>query len=96
MHVGSLLLSSLSLSVSLFLSFTLALSQEVESAKKALFTHRVSKAMRQEYKPHHAKFLRRKVAQLKTVVREREVAEGVLKRESKKADKYKRMANMYW
>jgi len=72
------------------------ITAEVESTKRAMFEFRVKKAMRQEYKPHHAKFLRRKVAQLKTVVREREVAEGILKRESRKTDKQKQMANMYW
>ncbi len=52
------------------------LAQEIVSAKRELFNLRFQQATRQEdqAKPHQFKHLRRRIAQLLTVERERELA----------------------
>lgn len=69
---------------------------EVGQAKKALLELRILRAQRKEYKRHHFKLLRTKVAQLKTIMRERELAEGVGKRESRVADYQRSKETLYW
>ena len=60
---------------------------EIQAAKKELVLLNVKKATRQEVKAHHFVLLRKKVAMLKTIRRERELEAGIKKRESRQADK---------
>ena len=48
-----------------------------------LYSLRVKQSTRKAFKGHHFDILRKKVAQLYTVRRQREVAEGVSKRDSR-------------
>ena len=57
---------------------------EMTAAKKMLFELRMRQSTRKEYKGHHFGILKTKIAQIRTVKREREVAEGVNKRDSRK------------
>ena len=68
---------------------------EMVSAKKMLFELRMRQSTRKEYKGHHFGILNKKIAQIRTVKREREVAEGVNKRDSRKIKREERSANMY-
>lgn len=70
--------------------------QEVEILKKDLLLLNVKKATKQEVKSHHFVLLRKKVAVLKTIKRERELAEGIKKRESRKADKEIARGTTFW
>lgn len=56
----------------------------------------VKKATRQEVKAHHFALLRKKVAILKTVRRERELEQGVKKRESRKVDLLQTQTRTFW
>lgn len=69
---------------------------EVEAAKKELLLLNVKKATRQEVKAHTFALLRRKVAMIKTVRRERELEQGISKRESRKADLTLTRAKTFW
>ena len=71
-------------------------SQEVESTKKELILLGVKKATRQEVKCHQFVLLKRKVAMLKTVRREREIAEGIKKRQSRATDTMMALSKTYW
>ena len=73
-----------------------ALVAEVEAAKKELLLLGVKKATRQEVKCHQFVVLRRKVAMLKTLRRQRELEQGVNKRASRKTDKQMQLAKTYW
>lgn len=59
----------------------------MQECKKALFSLRIKFAKREEYKPSDMKALKKKVAQLLTVRREKELALGVSKREAQAAEK---------
>lgn len=72
-----------------------ALLEEVTKSKKMLFQLRMRQSTRKEFKPHHFGILKTKVAQLYTVKREREVAEGVNKRDSRELKFKERTANIY-
>ena len=50
---------------------------------------------RKEYKGHHFGILKKKIAQIRTVKREREVSEGVNKRDSRKIKREERAANIH-
>ena len=52
------------------------LNKEIVAAKKMLFELRMRQSTRKEYKGHHFGILKTKIAQIRTVKREREVAEG--------------------
>ena len=69
--------------------------KEVEATKKMLFKLRVKQSTRKAVKGHHFDILRKKVAQLYTVRRQREVAEGVSKRDSREIMRQERKTNMY-
>ncbi len=56
-------------------------------AKTEIVKLEMKKASRQEFKPHEIKAQKKRVAQLLTVKREREIEQGVSKRESKRAEK---------
>ena len=67
--------------------------EEVTKSKKMLFQLRMRQSTRKEFKPHHFGILKTKVAQLYTVKREREIAEGVDKRDSREM-KFKERAGI--
>ena len=71
------------------------LNKEIVAAKKMLFELRMRQSTRKEYKGHHFCILKTKIAQIRTVKREREVAEGVNKRDSRKMKREERAANVY-
>jgi large subunit ribosomal protein L29 len=71
------------------------LNKEIVAAKKMLFELRMRQSTRKEYKGHHFGILKTKIAQIRTVKREREVAEGVNKRDSRKMKREERAANVY-
>lgn len=71
------------------------LLNEITAAKKMLFELRMRQSTRKEYKGHHFGILNKKIAQIRTVKRDREVAEGVNKRDSRKIKREERDANMY-
>ena len=71
------------------------LLEEVTKSKKMLFQLRMRQSTRKEFKPHHFGILKTKVAQLYTVKREREVSEGVNKRDSREVKFKERAANIY-
>ena len=68
---------------------------EVAATKKMLYSLRVKQSTRKAFKGHHFDILRKKVAQLYTVRRQREVAEGVSKRDSREIMRQERKTNMY-
>lgn len=72
-----------------------AIIEEVVKCKKMLFQLRMRQSTRKEYKPHHFGILKTKVAQLYTVKREREIAEGVNMRDSRELKRKDRVANIY-
>lgn len=49
-----------------------------------------------QVKTHHFGLLRKKVAVLKTIRRERELEQGVAMRESRRADKRLQLSNPFW
>eukprot|EP00890_Picochlorum_soloecismus_P001640 jgi/Picsp_1/2477/NSC_00710-R1_50s ribosomal protein l29 len=59
-----------------------SIQQEVEKLRAEMFTMRIKFAKREEYQPAQYKALRKRVAQLLTIQRERTVAEGVSRREA--------------
>ncbi len=69
--------------------------EEVTKSKKMLFQLRMRQSTRKEFKPHHFGILKTKVAQLYTVKREREIAEGVDKRDSREMKFKERAGNIY-
>ena len=71
------------------------LLNEITAAKKMLFELRMRQSTRKEYKGHHFGILKKKIAQIRTVKREREVTEGVNKRDSRKIKREERSANIY-
>ncbi|PSC74452.1 50S ribosomal [Micractinium conductrix] len=58
----------------------------VQDCKREMFSMRIKFAKREEWKPSDYKALKRKVAQLLTIKREAEVAQGVDRRDSKAAE----------
>jgi large subunit ribosomal protein L29 len=52
------------------------LADAILSAKRELFNLRLQKATRRLEKPHQFKHLRHRIAQMMTVIREREIAEA--------------------
>lgn len=62
---------------------------EVERLRAELFTMRIKFAKQEEYKPAQYKALRKRVAQLLTIKREREIVSGITKRQSRKLEKQK-------
>ena len=71
------------------------LNAQIVDAKKKLFELRMRQSTRKEYKGHHFGILKTKIAQIRTVKREREVTEGVNKRDSRKIKREERAANIY-
>merc|ERR1711937_578173 len=63
------------------------LDQQVKESKTELIKLEMKKASRQEFKPHEMKAYKKKVAQLLTVKREKEIEQGISKRESRRAEK---------
>ncbi|QDZ21609.1 ribosomal protein L29 [Chloropicon primus] len=63
------------------------LDAQVKESKTEIIKLEMKKASRQEFKPHEIKVHKKKVAQLLTVKREREIEQGVSKRESRRAEK---------
>jgi len=57
---------------------------------------RMKRATRQEVKRHEFRVQRKKVAQIKTILRQRELAQGISKRESRKIDFARRRQNAFW
>lgn len=64
-----------------------AVDAEVQQLKKDLFSMRIKFAKREEYNPAAMKATRQRVAQLLTIRRERELANGIDKRDSRAAEK---------
>jgi ribosomal protein L29 len=64
-----------------------AVQGEVERLRAEMFTMRIKFAKREEYQPAQYKALRKRVAQLLTIQRERSVAEGVSTRDARAAEK---------
>ncbi|GAQ83058.1 chloroplast ribosomal protein L29 [Klebsormidium nitens] len=72
------------------------LDQKVADCKMELFFLRMQLAARQEIKTHRFDALRKTVARLLTVKREREIAEGIKPRESRKRSKALEHARGGW
>merc|ERR1712087_141714 len=68
------------------------LDQQVKESKTEIIKLEMKKASRQEFKPHEMKAYKKKVAQLLTVKREREIEQGVSKRESRRKEKTEALA----
>ncbi|KAK9841745.1 hypothetical protein WJX81_000253 [Elliptochloris bilobata] len=68
------------------------LNAEVYKCKRALFDLRVAQRTRQAYKSSEFGWNSRKIAQLLTIKRERELVEGISKRESRRKDKKEKLA----
>ena len=68
---------------------------EVAETKKLSYKLRIKQSTRKAFKGHHFDILRKKVAQLYTVRRQREIAEGVSKREAREAMRIEKKTNMY-
>jgi large subunit ribosomal protein L29 len=68
---------------------------QITSAKKMLYELRIRQSTRKEYKGSHFGILKAKIAQIRTVKREREIAEGVNKRDSRKIKREEKNANLY-
>jgi ribosomal protein L29 len=66
------------------------------AAKKELMLMGVKKAARQEVPTYSFKALKHKIAQLKTVRREREIEKGVGLREARGLDYVMRRDNTFW
>lgn len=64
-----------------------SIDEEVERLRRELFKMRIKFAKREEYKPAQKKALRKQVAQLLTIKREREIESGVDRRTAKNAEK---------
>lgn len=69
------------------------IDQEVATAKRALFDLRLKQKTRQELKTSDFGFYQRKVAQLLTIKREQQLAEGISKRESRRMEKQQKIAD---
>eukprot|EP00803_Ostreobium_quekettii_P006656 evm.model.scf_1440.3 EVM.evm.TU.scf_1440.3 scf_1440:7064-7441(-) len=69
---------------------------EVEKCQRALYDLRVKKYTGQPFKSHEFKWYRRKVAQLLTERRAQEIAAGIGKRESRKAEKARLLEKDLW
>ena len=67
--------------------FTSSVFLPSAQAKTEIVKLEMKKASRQEFKPHEIKAQKKRVAQLLTVKREREIEQGISKRESKRAEK---------
>mmetsp|Transcript_8367 Transcript_8367/g.15480 ORF Transcript_8367/g.15480 Transcript_8367/m.15480 type:complete len:112 (+) Transcript_8367:119-454(+) len=63
------------------------LEQAVKESRTELIKLEMKKASRQEFKAHEMRAYKKKVAQLLTVKREREIEQGISKKESRKAEK---------
>mmetsp|Transcript_5012 Transcript_5012/g.18192 ORF Transcript_5012/g.18192 Transcript_5012/m.18192 type:complete len:132 (+) Transcript_5012:527-922(+) len=69
--------------------------EEIAKCKNALFDLRMKQSTRQEVKNDQFKKLRKKVAVIRTVMREQELAQGISKRDSRKIKYWERKNNMY-
>ncbi|KAK3233463.1 hypothetical protein CYMTET_56243 [Cymbomonas tetramitiformis] len=69
-----------------------AIEKEIATAKRALFDLRMKRGTRQEFNSSEFRDNRKKVAKMNTILREREIAEGVSKRDSRKMAKVKQMS----
>jgi large subunit ribosomal protein L29 len=65
------------------------IDEKVRKLKAELFGMRIKFAKREEYKPAQYQETRKNIARLLTIKREREVAEGVSRRESLRAERRK-------
>lgn len=63
------------------------LDAAVKESKTEIIKLEMKKASRQEFKPHEIKAHKKQVARLLTVKREREIEQGVSKRESRRNEK---------
>ena len=68
---------------------------EMTAAKKMLFELRMRQSTRKEYKGHHFGILKTKIAQIRTVKRERRGFGALNKRDSRKMKREERAANLY-
>ncbi|KAK9789961.1 hypothetical protein WJX73_005915 [Symbiochloris irregularis] len=68
------------------------IDQQVEECKKELFRLRFKIARKEAFKPSDVHWNKKKIAQLLTVKREREVEKGVSRRESRLIQKRKNVA----
>jgi large subunit ribosomal protein L29 len=76
-----------------FRSFSVEqIDEEVQKSKRALFDLRLKQRTRQEFKPSDKWFHEVKIAQLLTVRREQEVSQGIDRRQSRKLQKQKLIA----
>ena len=66
-----------------------AIQGEVDRLRAEMFTMRIKFAKREEYQPAQYRALRKRVAQLLTIQRERTLQEGVTLREARAAEKRK-------
>jgi len=64
-----------------------AILEEVQKLKSQMFAQRIKFAKREEYKPAQYADLRTKVAQLLTIKREREIEQGIDKRDARAMEK---------
>lgn len=64
-----------------------AIDAEVQKVKAAMFTLRIQYAKREAYQPAQYSALKKRVAQLMSIKREREIVAGVDRRDSKAAEK---------
>lgn len=69
---------------------------EVEECKKQLFQLRVDQAVGKPIKTHMFKVYRKKAAQLLTIKREKEIDQGINKRESRKKEKNRLLKKGEW
>lgn len=69
--------------------------EEISKCKNALFDLRMKQSTRQEVKTDQFRKLKKKVAVIRTVMREQELAQGINKRDSRKIKYWERKNNMY-
>eukprot|EP00210_Caulerpa_lentillifera_P006494 g6204.t1 len=69
---------------------------EVEECKKQLFQLRIDQALGKSVKTHMFKVYRKKAAQLLTVKRQKEIEQGINKRQSRKKEKNRLLREGAW
>merc|ERR1711994_106978 len=60
------------------------LNKEITDAQLNLYELRMLRSSQQEFKPHEFKLNKRKIALCKTIKREREIAEGITQKQSRR------------
>jgi len=67
------------------------IESQILSCKKAIWNVKLAQAKREAFKQDQYRWNKHKIAQLKTVQREREIEQGIDKRESRKLEKKKKV-----